>query len=109
MVRYRYPSASSGKEWDYVVIAFDGFHEFLENLEVKPAGGGASKDASKDAGKDAGGGSSSNSELMDILMQWVVRNSKMAHVMFCGESNFGEETLLQSMHCTTSSLVSYYL
>lgn len=70
-----YPSQ---KEWDYPVIAFDGFHELIEALEN-------TNDKEKAR------------HLVDILINWVVRNSNVAHFVFLGENSFGEEIIRQSM------------
>ena len=63
----RYPSQKD-KEWDFGVIAFDGFHEFLENLENQ------SKDE-KEKGKMA----------VEILMHWVAKNVNNTHTSYLQE------------------------
>ncbi len=84
--RNRYPIYREDAERDYAVLAFDGFPQFLENLEIQ-------SNEEKEKGK----------QLLNILMDWVCRNSKVAHVVFIGENVYGEDTLRQSNH---SSLIS---
>jgi hypothetical protein len=70
------------KEWDYPIIAFDGFHELIEALE---------NINDKEKAR----------HLVDILINWVVRNSSKAHFVFIGENSFGEELIRQSKYFHT--------
>jgi hypothetical protein len=70
-----YPSEET-KEFDYVVVVFDSFHEFLENLESK-------SEKEKETAK----------QLTEILTQWAGQNASLAHIVFVGENPFGEDRL----------------
>ncbi len=72
-----YPSQ---KEWDYPIVVLDGFHEFMEAL-----------DNSDDKDK---------ATFVDILLQWLARNSAAAHFVLMGENYYGEEIIKQS-RCRT--------
>ena len=66
------------REWDYPIIAFDGFPELIDTFD---------NSAEKEKAD----------VLVDILLKWVVRNSSKAHIVFLGENYFGEEAIKQSI------------
>jgi hypothetical protein len=65
-------------EWDYAMLVFDGFQEFLENLHEQ------SKEERE-----------KGDQLINVLMEWTNRNSKSTHIVFIGDNPFGEEALRQ--------------
>jgi len=71
-----YPVAQ--KEWDYPIIVFDGFHEFMEALE----------------GQD----DKEKAPFIDTLFQYISRNSEIAHFVLVGENYNGEEIIKQNRH-----------
>lgn len=62
-------------------MVFDGFHELIETFEKQTQ---TEKEKAR--------------QLLDILLEWVAKNSKIGHMIFIGESTFGEDILIQSNH-----------
>jgi len=91
-VLYLFSASYPKKDWDYTTIVFDHFHELISTLESQSP---ADKEKAR--------------ELVDMLMYWVGKNAKRAHIVFVGETMLGEERLRSHKYLQREIIRSYYI